>query len=206
MRGRVTIRYNTALRVLVEVKNRATRRATLGRHGATPEEVEFLTPYDGDCRRVELNAMTSRQLVDFVEAALARYGVAKVIPDDEVLNSGSASSNSPTFCARPAGSFAAADCLAIAAARRASNCSLSLLAMQWRACCFRASVPIVLIDVVAAVVQVISRSRSQVVTLLGPDPPASHCHAPHTSDAVPARRVAVPPHNQDRSAASAFAP
>jgi hypothetical protein len=29
--------------------------------------------------------MTSRQLVDFVEAALAAHGVAKVIPGDEVL-------------------------------------------------------------------------------------------------------------------------
>ena len=33
----------------------------------------------------ELNAMTSRQLVDFIEAALAAHGVDKVVPDGEVI-------------------------------------------------------------------------------------------------------------------------
>jgi hypothetical protein len=56
------------------------RAATLQRHGATPEEIEFLRD-----RRVELNAMTSRQLVEFVETKLAEHGVAKVIPDDDVI-------------------------------------------------------------------------------------------------------------------------
>ena len=66
----------------VEVKNHEARRETLERHGATDEEIEFLAPEDEDedCRRVELNAMTSRQLVDFVEGKLEFYGVAKVIP------------------------------------------------------------------------------------------------------------------------------
>jgi hypothetical protein len=58
----------------------AARAETLRRHGATPEEIEFLR--EG---RVELNAMTSRQLVDFIEAKLREYGVKKVIPDDDVL-------------------------------------------------------------------------------------------------------------------------
>jgi hypothetical protein len=55
----------------VKVDNRGKRRDTLERHGATEDEIEFLAPEDEDedCRRVELNAMTSRQLVDFVEAA-----------------------------------------------------------------------------------------------------------------------------------------
>ena len=71
--------------VKVEPTSRAARRETLYKHGASVEEVMFLAPLAGDCRRVELNAMTSRQLVDFVEAALADHGVAKVMPDAEVL-------------------------------------------------------------------------------------------------------------------------
>jgi hypothetical protein len=71
----------------VTVDNRDARRETLARHGATDDEIDFLAPYDGagDCQRVELNAMTSRQLVDFVEAKLAEHGVEKVVPDVEVL-------------------------------------------------------------------------------------------------------------------------
>jgi hypothetical protein len=56
------------------------RAATLRRHGATPDEIEFLRT-----ERVELNAMTSRQLVDFIEAKLTAHGVAKFIPDDSTL-------------------------------------------------------------------------------------------------------------------------
>ena len=36
-------------------------------------------------QRVELNAMTSRQLIDFVEGKLKQHGIGKVIPDDETL-------------------------------------------------------------------------------------------------------------------------
>jgi hypothetical protein len=73
----------------VEVKNRAARRETLEEHSAAAEEIEFLVPEDEDteCRRVELNAMTSRQLIDFVEAALNQFGVGKVVPDDAVVES-----------------------------------------------------------------------------------------------------------------------
>jgi len=71
----------------VSVKSRETRRATLERHGATEEEIEFLAPEDEDeeCRRVELNAMTSPQLVAFVERKLDEYAVAKVVPEDDVI-------------------------------------------------------------------------------------------------------------------------
>ena len=49
---------------LVRVKSRSKTRATLRRHGAAEEEIDFLVPRDGrDGRRVELNAMTSDQLV-----------------------------------------------------------------------------------------------------------------------------------------------
>jgi hypothetical protein len=36
-------------------------------------------------KRVELNAMTSRQLVDFVEGKLKQHGIRKIIPDRETL-------------------------------------------------------------------------------------------------------------------------
>ena len=51
-------------------------------NGATESEIRFLL---GE-RRVELNAMTSRQFVDFLEAKLAEHGVGKVIPKAETLN------------------------------------------------------------------------------------------------------------------------
>lgn len=58
--------------------------------GATPEECNFLVT-GGDWRtgwegqRVELNAMSSRQLVDWLEDKLTKAGVKKVVPDDEAL-------------------------------------------------------------------------------------------------------------------------
>jgi hypothetical protein len=72
---------------IVKVDSRMARRETLARHGATEAEIEFLAPGDEDepCQRVELNAMTTRQLVDFVEAKLAENGVEKLIPDAAVL-------------------------------------------------------------------------------------------------------------------------
>ena len=57
------------------------RADTLRRHGATPEEVEFLQN-----ERVEINAMTSRQIIDFIEKKFAEHGVKKLIPDDETLD------------------------------------------------------------------------------------------------------------------------
>ena len=64
----------------VIIKDWAARRQTLIRHGATPAEAEFLQE-----SRVELNAMTSRQLIEFLEAKFAEHGVAKVIPDSDVI-------------------------------------------------------------------------------------------------------------------------
>lgn len=58
----------------------AKRAATLRRHGATENETSFLRH-----RRVELNAMTSPQLVAFVEAKLSRHGVSKFIPERDVV-------------------------------------------------------------------------------------------------------------------------
>jgi hypothetical protein len=52
------------------------RAANLRDNGATKQEIEFLLD-----RRVELNAMTSDQLVAWIEAKFARHGVRKIIPD-----------------------------------------------------------------------------------------------------------------------------
>ena len=48
--------------------------------GATEEEIDFLRD-----RRVELNALTTEQLVELVEGALAEHGIGKVIPDAKDL-------------------------------------------------------------------------------------------------------------------------
>ena len=56
------------------------RVETLRRHGATDEETAFLA-----FRRVELNAMSSRTMVDFIEAKLAEHGIEKLIPDAAVI-------------------------------------------------------------------------------------------------------------------------
>jgi len=65
------------------------RAATLRRHGATPAEISFLTeppPHSAaQGRRVELNAMTSRQFIEFLEGRFAEHGIEKVIPDEEIL-------------------------------------------------------------------------------------------------------------------------
>jgi hypothetical protein len=57
-----------------------SRRENLRQNGATDEEIEFLLT-----QRVELNAMSSDQLVAFVERKLIEHGVEKVVPDDELL-------------------------------------------------------------------------------------------------------------------------
>ena len=56
------------------------RRRLLQDYGATPEETEFLLK-----ERIELNALTSEQLVNLVEHKLKDYGLEKVIPDDDFL-------------------------------------------------------------------------------------------------------------------------
>jgi DNA topoisomerase VI subunit A len=52
----------------------------LSKAGLSQAAINFL--HD---RRVELNAMTSRQLIDFVEGKLKQHGISKVIPDAETL-------------------------------------------------------------------------------------------------------------------------
>jgi hypothetical protein len=56
-------------------------RSNLSDNGATAQEIAFLC----QGQRVELNAFTSRDLVDWIEAKLKVHGVEKVIPADNVL-------------------------------------------------------------------------------------------------------------------------
>ena len=53
---------------------------TLQKHGAIDQEIAFLRE-----QRVELNAMTSREFVDHLEAKFAEHGVSKVIPEEAIL-------------------------------------------------------------------------------------------------------------------------
>jgi Flp pilus assembly secretin CpaC len=50
-------------------------RDQLRRNGATDDEIEVLLT-----ERVELNAMSSAQLVEFIEDKLAEHGIQKVFP------------------------------------------------------------------------------------------------------------------------------
>jgi hypothetical protein len=61
-------------------KSNEKRRKNLLLNGATPEEAEFLL-----ARRIELNALTSDQLVDFIERKLSKHGIKKIIPATDTL-------------------------------------------------------------------------------------------------------------------------
>ncbi len=72
----------------VVVNDRNARAETLRRHGASWEEIGFVCGRIGDERagaRVELNAMSSRQFIDFIELKLAEHGVKKVVPADDII-------------------------------------------------------------------------------------------------------------------------
>ena len=49
-------------------------------NGATEDEIEFLMT-----RRVELNAFTSNDFIEWIESKLTEHGVKKVVPDDDRL-------------------------------------------------------------------------------------------------------------------------
>lgn len=54
----------------------------LAGYGATPAEINMLV-WDG--RRVEIDAMTPQQLIDFIKSTLRDHGVKKVVPDAGTL-------------------------------------------------------------------------------------------------------------------------
>jgi hypothetical protein len=67
---------------------KASMIANLREKGATEQEIAFLfADFDRlrSTRRVELNAMTSPQFIAFVERKLKEHGVAKIVPDSELL-------------------------------------------------------------------------------------------------------------------------
>ena len=71
---------------LAKIGKKPALRETLKANGATPEEIEFLLTGDEHTgQRVELNAMTSRQFVDFIERKLAAHNLKKVIPAPALL-------------------------------------------------------------------------------------------------------------------------
>jgi DNA topoisomerase VI subunit B len=59
-----------------------TLRKNLRLNGATEEEIAFLI--DGK-QRVELNALSTPQLIEMIETALIKHGVKKVVPNTETL-------------------------------------------------------------------------------------------------------------------------
>jgi hypothetical protein len=73
----------------VTIKGSLDARAeTLHEHGATDDEIRFLLDRDSrqpKPKRVELNAMTSRQFIDFIERKLTEHRVEKVIPQNEII-------------------------------------------------------------------------------------------------------------------------
>jgi hypothetical protein len=75
----------------VEYKQQADPKDYLEECGATPEEQEFLVEdeHGGGWigQRVEINAMTSDELIAWLEDKFEEHGVEKVVPDDKTLTS-----------------------------------------------------------------------------------------------------------------------
>jgi hypothetical protein len=67
------------------VKHRADPLDNLVERGATPDEIAFLRESPKAGRRVELNALTGRRFIDWLEAKLEAHGVRKVVPDETTL-------------------------------------------------------------------------------------------------------------------------
>jgi DNA topoisomerase VI subunit A len=65
----------------VAVTDNDAFRDNLKLNGATGEEIDFLAAG----QRVELNAFTSRELVNWIEAKLKQHGIAKVVPGESTL-------------------------------------------------------------------------------------------------------------------------
>lgn len=67
-------------------------KSRLAENGATDDEIDFLIPQEKMQRkgtwgeRVELNAFTSGDFIDWIEGKLEEYDVKKVIPDASVLD------------------------------------------------------------------------------------------------------------------------
>jgi hypothetical protein len=68
---------------------RGDKREELEESGCTEDEINFLLGEgefaDAGARRIELNALTSRQLVDLIERRLREHGIGKIVPDIDDL-------------------------------------------------------------------------------------------------------------------------
>jgi hypothetical protein len=75
----------------VEYKQQADPKNYLAECGATPEEQQFLVKdeHGGGWigERVEINAMTSDELIEWLEEKFEEHGIEKVIPDEKTLAS-----------------------------------------------------------------------------------------------------------------------
>jgi len=73
----------------VTYKDQKDPRHNLRENGATGDECSFLVEGQRGCRwhgrRVELNAMTSKQMLTWLEDKLQEHGVEKVVPDEATL-------------------------------------------------------------------------------------------------------------------------
>jgi hypothetical protein len=74
------LRYDDIDGLHSEPNNSNISDVRLSKAGLGQDAIDFLRT-----QRVELNAMTARQLVDFVEAKLKEVGIGKVIPDAKTL-------------------------------------------------------------------------------------------------------------------------
>ena len=63
-------------------KNPAKTAENLRANGATQSEIDYIA-FKG--QRVELNMLTGRQFIEFVERKMQQHGVRKVVPDRETL-------------------------------------------------------------------------------------------------------------------------
>lgn len=57
----------------------------LAANGATPKEIEFLYGNGWNGRRVELNAFTSEDFIEWIEGKLKQHKIGKVVPDADTL-------------------------------------------------------------------------------------------------------------------------
>ncbi len=69
------------------VSHRSNPSRNLRTNGATDEEIEFLCGNGRHGQRVELNAFTSDELVEWIQMKLDEHGIKKVVPDREVIES-----------------------------------------------------------------------------------------------------------------------
>jgi hypothetical protein len=65
-----------------DVVHQSNPAANLRENGATADEIAFLRT-----RRVELNAFASDELIQWLELKLVHHGIAKVVPDSDILAS-----------------------------------------------------------------------------------------------------------------------